>query len=1625
MPLPDRHQVRAPRSSSCHQRKSLRSGRCFNPGAPELGSQWLPAASEHAETFVLEAPGPRINGGILGVYVLHPAAHGRGSHIAHGLYMVHPDVRGRGYGKALSITATTGRSMAGGMWQTLGLVLVWQASAAAQSRDIIKKVVHTPWWPAGSEKTAESVGIISHGLVYMTAMMEVNETLQKTALQETWDVRDIALAAGANLTDLVDCFVNAPKGHGDVVKGALMSAFPAEVQASPPAFTVVEMPGEYQFVYNSIMCVANIPDGESKRHTVRKNGLYGVSARGLTFYEGAVAPGTISGAYEETLDIVNRMLPSTGSVLVDCTAYLASIRDAQAVRKAIIEVTGMKGFIQPSLTIVQAGGLANRSLRLRCTAAVDDSRLRSVDTTDGKVVLTDSFAFASAQLDRNSTGVNALETLGKVLKYANVTLNDPCWASGEYEAITETQQMSDDLDRVPSRRQVHCCHCSSTAAAYGRYGGGPLRSFAGRNHSVSEARKRGFQGMRINMVVASNFAAQRVASACGFRVLCVLPRAFQHPERGLVDTMLLFNDLSCDKGLVAPAPRPTVASCANRPCSESAGSHVSPAISAVVSAGSEVHLQPCGAPDARELQKKPVNPQTDAGFTFWGGENAHAMEKGGDGLELCKQAVALLVGDMRAEIQQAVGLLKSEAENATASKNPLATKLLGVADNLQNACTAQDALGKMRELLTHSHWELGQRLDQQMQVNALMSDHLGASRDLTVDTVQRIEQCEANGPEIVIGVSAQVDNESQAVQSHSRQQTSDLEGRFLQQLSTVRSEVDAQIVGSSEKLLGALGRLQDETLRGNEGITTSLGCNDQGLGVVLDSVGPECDCERAWGTAAEGVVSDSLMSDRIADLEEEVSELRQQLDQLRLDFTRLRREVRATRRSSESERGTGDDQGQLSDGSYSVVSRPERTASGYPSPSRSEDSRNPRGGSPPLPPSSRSSQQAITWIRREEIADNIGRFFARCLAGEHRGASGRDLNPLPSRVWVVCRDYQGQIYTPVRVFRSWGSCKTLCKHFEDVGDSVFCGFPSEREARRAIAAAELEWPPGTVNKDFEVQLFINDLDTGTGTFPVLLVAEFEEKTLVAVPHEAWHRVGNRRKMVQNGLLKPVVAEVLVADYDTRDILEPELYIKCWVGFLRSELGVQLQAMTEMSDCDFTFGLHEGKYILPSAESLAAAANEHFAFFSAEEEQQEAVEQVANDPAGHGPAEVANDPAGHGPAEVEDVGSAPPLEGRVQKIEDILTTLTTGVNQLLARAKKESEAKEKAPGQQPTVQQPAQSGKMTAYPNLDPGVVQAALQAGIPHQNLVQMEKLVSQNQRAKKVKEAAKPLVLDPLSEDEGDNNEGDGSGSPERDPMTDTLAKLTTIVEYLAADKKKAQNVSKLDQALDSAQTASSSDGVSIGVAKKNAAARLALRNTFQKHPEEISAILERLMYEDLASQTLAPGLPPLGLNARAWVEFRSRINSYKTGAHCAWAFAGILDCLISNQPAAARARAALALLQLDQAAIDRGNWNVAGELSLELAPPMASLATHVPPNIHDGEAPYSKLLDARWAEITLGHLREQEEYLNRRKALGRAAGKNAKDEGEETSAAEVRRRPKAKAKAKAAAAAEKSADN
>ena len=113
-------------------------------------------------------------------------------------------------------------------------------------------------------------------------------------------------------------------------------------------------------------------------------------------------------------------------------------------------------------------------------------------------------------------------------------------------------------------------------------------------------------------------------------------------------------------------------------------------------------------------------------------------------------------------------------------------------------------------------------------------------------------------------------------------------------------------------------------------------------------------------------------------------------------------------------------------------------------------------GAAPVPTVARTS---LTWHEREAICVDIGRFVARCISGSHRSASGRDRIPLTSRLWVIVRDYWGQIYTPVKVVRSWSSCKNLCKPGNsECGDSVFVGLPSEREARKVVHAASLLWP---------------------------------------------------------------------------------------------------------------------------------------------------------------------------------------------------------------------------------------------------------------------------------------------------------------------------------------------------------------------------------------------------------------------------------------------------------------------------------------------------------------------------------------------------------------------------------------
>ena len=115
---------------------------------------------------------------------------------------------------------------------------------------------------------------------------------------------------------------------------------------------------------------------------------------------------------------------------------------------------------------------------------------------------------------------------------------------------------------------------------------------------------------------------------------------------------------------------------------------------------------------------------------------------------------------------------------------------------------------------------------------------------------------------------------------------------------------------------------------------------------------------------------------------------------------------------------------------------------------------------------------------------------------------------------------------------------------------------------------------------------------------------------------------------------------------------------------------------------------------------------------------------------------------------------------------------------------------------------------------------------------------------------------------------------------------------------------------------------------------------------------------------QMQTPNMPAVTLNARAWVEHRSKIGAYKATAHGCWGVAGILDDLIAGRTQHAPARAALMILQFDQVSIDRGSWALAAELSLEQQPPFS---------------PSAVLLDSRWAEVMLAHLKDAEEYVRK----------------------------------------------
>jgi len=62
-------------------------------------------------------------------------------------------------------------------------------------------------------------------------------------------------------------------------------------------------------------------------------------------------------------------------------------------------------------------------------------------------------------------------------------------------------------------------------------------------HSLEEARSRGFRAMQFNCVVSTNEGAVRLWESCGFATVRRLPKAFLHPKAGYVDALVMYREL--------------------------------------------------------------------------------------------------------------------------------------------------------------------------------------------------------------------------------------------------------------------------------------------------------------------------------------------------------------------------------------------------------------------------------------------------------------------------------------------------------------------------------------------------------------------------------------------------------------------------------------------------------------------------------------------------------------------------------------------------------------------------------------------------------------------------------------------------------------------------------------------------------------------------------------------------------------------------------------------------------------------------------------------------------------------------------------------------------------------------
>ncbi len=504
---------------------------------------------------------------------------------------------------------------------------------------------------------------------------------------------------------------------------------------------------------------------------------------------------------------------------------------------------------------------------------------------------------------------------------------------------------------------------------------------------------------------------------------------------------------------------------------------------------------------------------------------------------------------------------------------------------------------------------------------------------------------------------------------------------------------------------------------------------------------------------------------------------------------------------------------------------------------------------------------------------------------------------------------------------------------------------------------------------------------------IIAVADLEGRLLVAVPHSCWHRTTARRVLPTRSLSKAVLVEVPFEDRadDRRDPGKA----KIWLGFLAPEFegAINFETPLENSTLDHTF-IRDQLFCLPVAGPLVEIALQQGAFETAT--------------------------SGADPS-----GGQRPVDQRLARLERSVADIAEGLKKLTAPsdsapvAPKRPSALRATPKPSGTPCPPPGLSAQLGGGGLDPEVVKSARDAGIPEAHIAQMAALSSKG-RSKMVDvpvpaRPRKATVLSESEEEEDADTAEEEGGSADNASLVTAVTKLTKIAQHLTARRKKEKG---LDAVLDGVGSGMSETSSVVGT-RKYAAALRALRRALVLQPEELHRSIEQRMEEDFNLQSQVPGSAGVQMTARAWLEMRSRVQNFQTPVRLLWSIAGILDALRNQKYSEARARACLALAIGDQLSIDRGNWLIAGEMSLEDPPPLGAFSHHPLPQEH--EAPFTKLVDGRWVDLFVQKLHDYESLAEKKRKLGAkgAFPPNPPPTGNPAKGEYVKGDPKRKAKA------------